>query len=81
MGGRSANDNFKKRFGDPVRIEIRYAKDKMTLSEDSHRSEQLSAAYTGVLKGILGREPTMEEIIGKKDISGILLGVLNRPNK
>lgn len=53
---RIIKDNFKKRFGNPARIEIRYAKDKMSPSEDSYRSEQLSKAYAGVLKGILGRE-------------------------
>ena len=69
MGGRSAKDNFKRRFGDTARIEIRYAKDKMTPSEDSCRSEQISKAYAGVLKDILGREPTQDEIFGNKDIS------------
>ncbi len=34
MGGGSVKDNFKKRFGDPARIGIRHAKDKMTPSED-----------------------------------------------
>lgn len=69
MGGRSAKDNFKRRFGDPARIKIEYAKDKISPSEDSSRSEQLSKAYSGVLKCILGREPTQDEIIGKVDIS------------
>ncbi len=69
MGGRSAKDNFKRRFGDPARIKIEYAKDKISPSEDSCRSEQLSKAYAGVLKGILGREPIQDEILGVKDIS------------
>jgi len=69
MGGRSTVDNLKRRFGDPARIEIRYAKDKISSSEDSCRSEHLSKAYAGVLKGILGREPTQDEIIGKTDIA------------
>lgn len=69
MGGRSIKDNFKKRFGETARIEIRYVKDKILPSEDSYRSEQLSKAYAGVLKGILGRDPTQDEILGKKDIS------------
>lgn len=69
MGGRSISDNFKKRFGDPARIEIRYAKGKILPSEELYRSDQLSKAYTGILKGILGREPTQDEILGKADIS------------
>jgi len=68
MGGRSAKDNFKRRFGDPARIEIEYAKDKIAPSEEVYRSEQISEAYTGVLKGILGRAPTEDEVIGKIDI-------------
>ena len=68
MGGRSAKDNFKRRFGDPVRIDIRYAKDKISTSEDSCRSEQLSKAYAGVLKGILGRESTQDEVIGNTEV-------------
>ena len=69
MGGRSAKDNLKRRFGDPARIEIDYAKDKIAPSEEAYQSEQISKAYAGVLKGILGREPTQNEIIGKTDIA------------
>jgi len=69
MGGRSAKDNFKRRFGDPARIKIEYAKDKMSPSEDAYRSEQISKAYAGVLKGVLGRDPTQGEILGEVEIS------------
>lgn len=69
MGGRSAKDNFKRRFGDPARIKIEYAKDKTSPSEDENRSGQISKAYAGVLKGVLGRDPTQDEIIGKIGIS------------
>lgn len=72
MGGRSAKDNFKRRFRDPARIKIEYAKDKISPSEDAYRSEQISKAYAGVLKGILGRESTQDEIVGKKDITRYL---------
>jgi len=68
MGGRSIKDNFKKRFGDPERIKIEYAKDKLSTSEDEYRSEQISKAYAGVLKGILGREPIQDEVLGNKNI-------------
>ena len=68
MGGRSTKDNFKRRFGDPARIEIEYAKDKMVPSEEAYRSEQISKAYAGVLKGILGREPTQDEVIGNTEV-------------
>lgn len=82
MGGRSAKDNFKRRFGDPARIESRYAKDKISPSEDAYRSEQISKAYAGVLKGVLGREPTQDEILGQKDISKIgIKKSFGKPNK
>jgi len=67
--GRSVSDNFKKRFGDPERIKVQYSKDKVSPSEGSYRNEQLSKAYVDVLRGVLGREPTHDEIIGKVDIS------------
>ncbi len=69
MGGRSAKDNFTRRFGDPARIKIEYAKDKISPSDDAYRSEQISKAYAGVLKGVLGREPTQDELSGKEDIT------------
>lgn len=69
MSRKTIYDNFKKRFGDPARIEIEYAKDKIAPSEEAYQSEQISKAYAGVLKGILGREPTQNEIIGKTDIA------------
>ena len=69
MGGRSVSDNFKKRFGDPARIEVQYAKDKISPCEESLRSEQLSKACVDVLRDVLGREPTQDEIIGKVEIS------------
>ncbi len=67
--GRSISDNFKKRFGDPARIEVRHETGKVPPSEDTYRSEQLSKACVEVLRGVLGREPTQDEILGTKDIS------------
>lgn len=67
--GRSTSDNFKRRFGDPARMEVKYEPCKGSPSEDTCRSEQLSKAYAGVLKGVLGREPTQDEILGKIDVS------------
>jgi hypothetical protein len=69
MGGRNIKDNFNRRFGDPARIKIEYAKDKISPSEDEYQGEQISKAYAGVLKGVLGHDPTQDEIIGKIGIS------------
>lgn len=68
MGGRSIKDNFKRRFGDPVRIEVKYEIGKGSPAENTSRSEKLSKACADVLRGLLGREPTQDEIIGKTDI-------------
>ncbi len=69
MGGRSAKDNFKKRFGNPERIEIKFKTGKLSPSDEARRNETTATAYVDVLKGVLGREPTHDEIIGKVDIS------------
>jgi len=66
--GRSVLDNFKKRFGEPAKIELRYAKAKTPPSEDAYRSAQISKAYAEVLKGVLGREPTQDEIFGEANL-------------
>ena len=66
MGGRSAKDNFKRRFGDPARIEIEYAKDKISPSEEAYRSEQISKAYAGVLKGILAASRLRMKLLGRR---------------
>lgn len=50
-------------------MEVKYEPGKVLPSEDTYRSEQISKAYAGVLKGVLGREPTHAEILGKVDIS------------
>ena len=66
--GRSIKDNFKRRFGDPARIEIRYAKKKLTPSEESYRNTKVATVYREVLRKFLGREPTQDEILGNMDI-------------
>ncbi len=67
--GRSISDNFKKRFGDPSRIKIKFATEKLPPSGELYRSEKMTTAYAEVLRGVLGREPTQDEILGKVDIS------------
>jgi hypothetical protein len=67
--GRSVEDNFKKRFGDPMRVEVNYSKEKpLPSSEESYQNKRLLKAYTEVLKGILGREPTQDEITGETNM-------------
>lgn len=71
--GRGVSDNFKRRFGDPGRIEVKYETGKLSPSEELYRSEKTTVAYAEVLRGVLGREPTQDGIIGKVDISKMLL--------
>ena len=65
----SISDNFKKRFGDPERIEIKFEAGKLSSSEEARRNEAMATAHVDVLRNLLGREPTNDEIIGKVDIS------------
>ena len=69
MGGRSIKDNFKRRLGDPARIEVEYETGKISSSEQSYQNEKVAEAYIDVLRHFLGRAPTHAEIIGKVDIS------------
>jgi DNA-directed RNA polymerase specialized sigma subunit len=69
MGGRSMSDNFKKRFGDPARIKIQTETKKASFPEESYRSQKIAEASIDILRGVLGREPTQDEILGKVDIS------------
>lgn len=72
MARKSAKENLKQRFGDPMRVDVNYSKNTISLSEEDYQSKRLSKAYVEVLRGVLGREPTQDEILGKKDISAKL---------
>jgi len=69
MGGRSTSDNFKRRFGNPPRIVLEFEAKKASFVEDADRSKKLAEATIGILRGVLGRESTQDELIGKKDIA------------
>ena len=68
MGQRITN-NFKKRFGDRVRII--YREKPLKSNEQKLQNEILAKAVTQVLTGILKREPTIEELLGIKEIKNI----------
>ncbi len=67
--GRSTSDNFKRRFGDPARIKIQLETKKASFTEESYRSQKIAEASIDILRSVLGREPTQDEILGKVDIS------------
>lgn len=58
--------NFKKRFGD--RINLVYADKPSSASERQMQNSKICKAITSVISGILGREPTHNEILGIDDI-------------
>jgi len=55
--GRSISDNFKKRFGDPARIKIKFAKGKLLPLEEAYRNEKTATAYENFSTRILGPGP------------------------
>jgi len=67
--GRSVADNFKKRFGNPERIEIKFEAEKLSNAEEFLRNEAMATAYIDILRNLLEREPTHDESIGKVDIA------------
>lgn len=54
--------NFKKRFGD--RIIVTYLDRPLGPSEQRIQNEKISKAFAEALAGILGREPTQNELYG-----------------
>ncbi len=57
---------FQKKFYE--NIEIRYAKSPMDPSEQRYQNQLLVKAVQDVLRGILNREPTEEELLGHKKL-------------
>lgn len=65
---RKMDNNFKRRFGD--RISISYLVKSFTPAEREVQNTKLYKAIRKVMAGVLKREPTHEEILGLKGISG-----------
>lgn len=77
--GRSIADNFKKRFGGTgPKFECQYPKGRKTLSERKYRNQRLADVYRELLKSILGRDPTDDELFGRVDISKLKKITLNK---
>lgn len=67
--GKPLISQFQKRFSD--RISVVYAERPRNLVEQKMQSEELAKAVTQVIAGILGREPTQEELLGLADLSEV----------
>jgi len=65
--GQTREKNFLKRFGG--RFSMSFAERPLTPTERKVQNEALCKAVTGVMTGILKREPTQEELLGLEDIS------------
>lgn len=65
--GRSAQENFYRRFGNPPRIIPKFT-DIDTLPDKDYRYQKIFEAWVVVLRSLLGREPTEAESFGMKDI-------------
>jgi len=65
--GERATKQFNKRF--KAGIEIRFAESPLSPAEQEYRNKCLREAISAILKGLLGREPSHEEITGQVDIS------------
>ena len=64
--------NFAKRFGDPPRIIVKFENKPLEGAEREYRNKRIVEAFKGVLKSLLGRDPTDAELFGKVDISKAL---------
>ena len=59
--------NFQDRFGD--RFSVVYLDRPLAPADRKSHNESLCKAITEVMRGILKREPTQEELLGLEDIS------------
>jgi hypothetical protein len=67
--GKRADNNFKKRFGDPPRIVVKFEQKPLDSEERKYRSRRIADAVKAILTDLLGREPTHDELIGRVPIA------------
>jgi hypothetical protein len=73
--GRCAKTNFYERFGNPLRLAVEHVSfDKDPLGS-AHRREKILKAYDSLLRDILKREPTINELLGSTRICEANAGV------
>ena len=65
--GRSAQENFYRRFGNPPRITVKFSNIEDE-PDPAYHYDKIFKAYVGCLRSLLGRQPTKDEIFGLKDI-------------
>ena len=67
MGQRLTN-NFKKRFGDRKFV-VLYPQKPIEGAARRQHNEKITQAFISVLAGVLKREPSVNEISGREDLS------------
>ncbi len=65
--GRTAQENFYRRFGNPARITVRFVNIEDEPDRD-YRYQKIFEEWVVMLRSLLGREPAEAEIFGMKDI-------------
>lgn len=69
--GRSAQDNFNRRFGSPPRIEVRFV-DIDSEPDPGYHYDKIFDAWVGCVRSLLGREPTEDEIFGRVSLEAVI---------
>ncbi len=64
--GQKTSQNFSKRFGD--RIAVSYQEKPMEPAEMQIHNQGLLTAFNHLVKSVLGRAPTAEEMLGLTEI-------------
>ena len=67
--GKRAMNNFKKRFGDPPRITVTFV--KVTPEEVREDAKRTFSAYKDMLTSLIGRQLTLDELLGNVKIPEI----------
>ena len=84
--GRSAQENFYRRFGNPPRITVKFSNIEDE-PDPGYHYDKIFSAWVGCVRALLGREPTEAEIFGEVSLeetinsmkqSGIYSGCLNK---
>ena len=65
--GRSALENFHRRFGNPPRIDVKFT-DIESEPDKDYLYDKIFDAWVDALRSLLGREPSQDEIFGLKSI-------------
>ena len=69
--GRTALQNFKRRFGDPPRITVRFV-DIDSEPDRDYRYDKIFEAWRGCVRALLGREPTEPEVFGTVSLEAVI---------